>query len=184
MALGFGSLTLFGLVIYVYLLAGSGNLTVVCRDNFRSAELSIYVDDKLTFSDQISGSTKKRFGILDERIEGVLSKVLPLALGDHVVRAHLTSAADHFDQTKQVEVNLVSGKEATVVVTTPRGELSLAYQGPSATAVKDSGMLSSGTLRSILVTLAGSVVSAAIGFGVQEFLKTRKAAAASNQNSG
>jgi hypothetical protein len=184
MAVGFGTLTLLVLIIYVYLLPGSGNLTVVCRENFRSAELSVYVDGSLAFSDQISGNAKKRFGILDERIEGTLSKVLSLPLGDHVVRAHLTSVADRFDQTKQVEVNLVSGKESTVSITAPRGELSLAYQGPSLGAVKDSGMLPSGPLRSMLVTVAGSVVSAAIGFGVQEFLKTRKEAATTDQNSG
>ena len=182
MAVSFGSLTLLCLIIYVYFLPGSGNLTVVCRENFRSAELSIYVDDKLTFSDQISGNAKKRFGILDERIEGTLSKVLTFPLGDHVVRAHLTSVADHFDQTKQVEVNLVSGKEATVSSTAPRGELYLAYQGPSLTAVKDSGMPPSGPLRSMLVTVVGSIVSAAIGFGVQEFLKTRKTAAISRDS--
>src|SRR6185295_570435 len=163
MAVSFGSLTLLGLIIYAYFLPGSGNLTVVCRENFRSAELSIYVDDQLSFSDPIAGSSKKRFGILGERIEGTLSKVLPLSLGTHVVRAHLTSAADHFDQTKQVEVNLVSGREATVSITAPRGDLSMTYQGPSLMAVKDSGMLPSGPLRSLLVTVAGSVVSAAIG---------------------
>src|SRR5690348_3309605 len=107
MAVGFGSLTLFGLVVYVYLTGGSGNLTVVCKETFRSAQLSVYIDDKLSFSDEISGTPKKRFGILDEKMEGSLSKVLSLPLGEHVVRAHLTSAADHFDQPKLVSVSIV-----------------------------------------------------------------------------
>jgi len=183
LAVCLGSLALTGLAIYTYRSSDSGSLSLICRHSLRTAELSVFVDGSQTFSDQISGTVKKRFGILDKRVEGTLSKTLTVSLGEHIVRVRLKSSPEQFDQTKQIVVNLVSGKEATVVITAQRGELSLAYQGPAVVPVKDSGPAYSGSLWSILVTVMGSAMSAAIGFVVQEFLRTRKAASSENRNS-
>jgi hypothetical protein len=90
---------------------------------------------------------------------------------------------DRFDQTRQVAVNLVSGKESTVTITSQRGDLSLAYQGAPVDQEMAGVGASSGSVWSILVTLIGSVGSAAIGFMVQEFLRARKAAFLQNQSS-
>jgi hypothetical protein len=55
--------------------------------------------------------------------------------------------------------------------------MSLAYQGAAPTPDPSSGTDFIRPLRSILLTAAGSVASAAIGFMVQEFLKSRNSAA-------
>ena len=176
MAACFGSLVMIVLGIYLYTTSEYGDLNLVCRHNLQSAELTVLVDGRTAFSDQISGTVKKRFGFLDKKVEGSVSKSISIPLGKHTVRVSLKSTPERFEQTKQIMINLVSGKEATVAITAQRGDLSLAYQGAPVLADKEVHSFWSGSLWSVLVTAISSVGSAAIGFLVQEFLRTRKAA--------
>jgi hypothetical protein len=93
-----------------------------------------------------------------------------------VVQVHLSSATDGFDQTKQRELNLLPGNETTLRIDAQRNGMFLVYPGPVTAPTKSLGSAFPNSLRSILVTLLGSAVSAAIGFVVQEFLRSRKAA--------
>ena len=170
-----GSLVLIGLAVYTSLSSGSATLNLVCRHNLGAADLSVYIDGKLSYKGQISGSAKKRFGIFEKRVKGAFSKSLAVPYGEHIVQVHLRSAADGFDQTKRCGVNLLPGKEATLLIATQRSGMSLVYQGPPVAPAKDAGSDYSGSVRSVLVTVFGSAVSAAIGFIVQEFLRSRKA---------
>jgi hypothetical protein len=183
LAVCFGLLVLIPLGIYSYLSNGYGDLNLVCRHSFQSAELTVNVDGKMVYSDQSSGTIKKRFGFLDKKMEGTLSKALSMPLGKHTVRVSLKSPTDQFDQTRQIAVNLVSGRESTVTITAQRGDLVLAYDG--APIVSGTASASSGpsAIWSILMTAMGAVASAAIGFMVQEFLRSKKAAFLQNKNS-
>jgi hypothetical protein len=183
MAVFFGLLVLVPLAVYSYLSNGRGDLNLVCRHNFQSAELRVSVDGKLIFSDQSSGSVKKRFGFLDKKVEGTLSKAVSIPLGKHAVRVSLKAPSDQFDQTRQIAVNLVSGRESTVTITAQRGDLSLAYDGPTVFSNTASTPEGSSAIWSILMTVMGAVGSAAIGFMVQEFLRSRKAAFLQNKGS-
>jgi hypothetical protein len=167
---------LIPLAVYSYLSNGRGDLNLVCRHNFQSAELTVSVDGKLVLSDQSSGTVKKRFGFLDKKVEGTLSKALSIPLGKHTVRVSLKSPSDQFDQTRQIAVNLVSGKESTVTITAQRGDLALAYEGAPVLSGTVSTPADTTAVWSILMTVMGAVASAAIGFMVQEFLRSRKAA--------
>jgi hypothetical protein len=177
-----GSLVI-GLGIYMYLSNESGSLNLVCRHNLQTADLSVSVDGRVVFADQIAGTVKKRFGIFDKKVEGTFSRTLTVSEGEHVVSVHLRSEPERFDQTRQISINAVSGKEATVIITAQKGDLSLAYRGIPVSAVKDTSPGYLGSLRSVLFTVMGSVVSAAIGFAVQEFLNGRKAALIEARNS-
>jgi hypothetical protein len=176
LAVCFGLLVLIPLAVYSYLWNGRGDLNLICRHNFQSAELTVSVDGKIVFSDQSSGTIKKRFGFLDKKVEGTLSKALSIPLGRHTVRVSLKSLSDQFDQTRQIAVNLVSGKESTVTITAQRGDLSLVYEGAPVLSDTVSTPAGSSAFWSILMTAMGAVASAAIGFVVQEFLRSRKAA--------
>jgi hypothetical protein len=167
---------LVGIGIYVHLSKDGVDLNLICRHNFESAELSVFVDGRLAYSDQISGTVKKRFGFLDKKIEGTFSKTLNISQGEHVIGVRLQSRAEGFDQTKQIEVNLIRGKESSILVSAQKGDLALSYKGAPASSTIDAAPGYFSTLRSLLFTVIGSVVSAAIAFGVQEFLKSRKAA--------
>jgi hypothetical protein len=176
MAVSFGLLVLIPLTVYFYLSNGRGDLNLICRHNFQSAELTVSVDGKMVFSDQSSGTVKKRFGFLDKKVEGTLSKALSMTLGKHLVRVSLKSPSEQFDQTRQIAVNLISGRESTVTITAQRGDLLLAYDGAPIVSGTASAPAGSNAIWSILMTAIGAVASAAIGFMVQEFLRSRKAA--------
>jgi len=178
-----GLLVLVPLAVYSYLSNGRGDLNLVCRHNLQSAQLTVSVDGKVVLSDQSSGTVKKRFGFLDKKVEGTLSKALSIPLGKHTVRVSLKAPSEQFDQTRQIAVNLVSGRESTVTITTQRGDLSLAYDGPPVFSNTASTTEGSSAIWSILMTVMGAVGSAAIGFMVQEFLRSRKAAFLQNKSS-
>lgn len=166
-----GSLVLVGFFIHSAWSSGVSTLQVVCRHNFRAADVSVRVDGDLAFSEQISGAAKKRLGLF-EQVEGNFSKSVSLPSGEHIVEVRLKSADDGFDQTKSSRVNLSRGEVATLQVSTSRSSMSLAYQGPEVSSAGWSHISSSAL--SLLVTLMGSIASAGVGFFVQEFLKSRK----------
>lgn len=149
-------------------------LNLICHHNMRSAELTVLIDGKLVLSQQITGTVKKRFGVLEKRTEASFAKALKLPAGEHVMQVRLVSAADAYDQSHRLGINLPSQKEATVAVGAQRSALSVVYQGPPVSPTSDTGDYFT-YVRSILVTVLGSAVSAMIGFTVQEFLKSRKA---------
>jgi hypothetical protein len=173
LALLTGSVVLVALALYTSL-SGSATLNLICRHDLRSADISVSIDGKTIYTDHFSASPKKFYEVL-KRSE-TFSKSLTVPSGAHVVQVHLSSATDGFDQTKQCELNLPSGDEATLVIGAQQSGMSLTYRGPVATATRNLGSAYSDSLRSILVTLLGSGVSAVIGFFVQEFLRSKKTA--------
>jgi hypothetical protein len=168
-----GSLVLAGFGVYSALSSGTSTLQIVCRHNFRAADVSVRVDGALAFSEHLSGAARRRLGVF-EQVEGNFSKSVSLSSGEHLVEVRLRSADDGFDQTKSSRVNLPRGQAATLHISTSRSAMSLAYQGPEVSAAGPSSF--SDHAISVLVTIMGSAVSAGIGFFVQEFLKSKKPA--------
>ena len=166
-----GSIVLISLAVYTSL-TGSATLNLICRYALRSADISVSIDGKTIYSDHISSSPKKFYEILGKRSE-TFSKSLTVPSGNRVVEVHLSSAADGFDQTRQCELIVPRGKEATLLIEAQQSGMSLVNKG-SATAPRNPESAYSDSLRSVLVTLLGSGVSAAIGFFVQEFLRSKK----------
>ncbi|HEX9121445.1 MAG TPA: hypothetical protein VF840_12975, partial [Terriglobales bacterium] len=102
--------------------------------------------------------------------------------GQHVVQVRLRS--EGFDQAKVCGVNLVTGKDATVLVSAQRGGMTLVYQGPPVTAGDSPVSDYFSSVRTLVAALIGSAASAVIGFVVQEALRARKSATVvANQNS-
>jgi hypothetical protein len=161
-------------MLYSWLFTGSATLNLVCRHNLRSAELAVYVDGDLRFTEQLSGSAVKRFGVFGKRLESTFSKSLKLESGEHLVQVHLTSAEDGFDQSKSKTVNVAAGAEGTLYVSTPDRGMSLIFDGAEMAGSDSSAGNVGSVARSILITVFGSAFSAAIAFVVQEFLRTRK----------
>jgi hypothetical protein len=178
-----GLLVLIPLALYSYLSSGPGDLNLICRHNLQSAELTVSIDGKLVFTESSAGTVKKRFGFLDKKVEGTLSKAISIPLGKHTIRVNLKSSPERFDQTRQIAVNMVAGKESTVLITSQRGDLSLSYQGASVGPDNEGTTTVPSPVWSILITVAGSAASAAIGFMVQEFLRGRKESFLQSQSS-
>jgi len=170
-----GSLVLTALVVYMYWSSGSAYLNLVCRHNLQGAGLSVFIDGKLTYANQLSGSSMKRFGVFGKRADKTFSKSLAVPSGEHVVQVNVRSVADEFDQTKMHRFDLPRGKEATLLIAAEKNGMSLVFQGPPVTPTGEDGSGYRDSLWSILVTVIGSAASAGIGFYFQEFLRSRKA---------
>lgn len=170
-----GALAVVALCVYLFILPGSSDLTIVCHHGFQSAELSVSVDGKPSYTERIYGSQKKLLGVFGSHFQGSSSKSLSLSSGKHEIQAHLVSAEDGFDETRTREVDLESGKESTLVVAAKRDDLSMIFEGARSSA-DSSPSAYFASVRTLLVTVIGSAVSAVIGFFVQEFLRSRKTA--------
>ena len=168
-----GLVILIGLAIYTSLVGGPATLNLVCRYNLRSVNLSVAIDGKPSYQNQFSGSSLKRFGIFGKPLGGTFSKALTVSAGEHVIDVHLTSAADGFDQIKRCELTLPARRDTTLLIVAQRGGMSLV---PSIAPTNDVSFKVSDSLRSILITGIGAAVSAGIGFFVQEFLRSKRAA--------
>ena len=175
-----GSIVLISLVVYTSL-TGPATLNLICRHTLRSAEISVSIDGKTIYSDHISASPKKFYEILGKRSE-TFSKSLTVPSGNRVVEVHLSSATDGFDQTRQCELSVSPGKEATLLIEAQQSGMSLVNKGSATGPTRNLGSANSDSLRSVLVTLLGSGVSAAVGFFVQEFLRSKKTTQAAELN--
>lgn len=157
--------------------ASSATLTIAGHHGFRRAEVSIWVDGDLKSKYQVTGSDKRRFGIL-QKTEGNFSRSVRVGAGDHMVRVQFRSLTDSSSLTRQCHVSVDATTESTMYVNADRGVMSLSFAG-SAPKIKSAPEPSTGyakMLQSTFMAIAGSALSAVVGFVVQDFLKSRKAA--------
>ena len=74
-------------------------LLTIGEHPFRSATLSISVDGKPAYEEQLTGGRKLPFG----SAHGTISDATRLAPGSHVVEVHVVSERDHYDQTQTID---------------------------------------------------------------------------------
>jgi hypothetical protein len=170
LALGFVAAVLLG--ISAYLLLPSASLKLVCRHDFRSAELTVSIDGEVVLRDTVTGAVKKLWGVL-EKTEGTYTRILPVSAGKHVVQVRMRGTG--YDRARTIAGEFPRGREATLGIDSGR-DLILAWRGTAAAPEPAAG---GGSwfryAASVLMTIMGSVVSASIGVLVQDFIRSRKA---------
>jgi len=175
------------------------HLNLDVRHNFRSVDLSVTVDGRRELDTKIQGSAKK-FGVFGKRGEKGFTATLDLEPGARVVRVRVRSTADKFDQTRVERFDLGSASVASLRIVAEKSGLSVFADRPPAPAPQVAGLVpptSPGApvahaaphamqqqlsaaaelyqvLRQSLIAIAGFVASAATGYLVQEFLRSRK----------
>ena len=167
-----GLIVLIGLAVYTSL-TGSATLNLICRHALRSADISVSIDGKMIYADHISASPKKFYEILGKRSE-TFSKSLTVPSGNRVVEVHLSSATDGFDQTRQCELSVPPGKEATLLIEAQQSGMSLVNKGSATAPARNLESPYSDSLRSVLITLLGSGVSRPLVFSCRNFCGLRK----------
>lgn len=173
LSLGFLAAVLLGISAFLFL--PSATLQLVCRHDFRSADITVSIDGEVVHTDTLTGAVRKWFGVV-ERTEGTYARTVSVSAGRHVVAVRLR--APGYDRTRSIEGEFSRGKESTLSVDSGRG-LSLAWRGTGGGgSAVDHASSSSSWFRyagSIMMTIFGSIVSASIGVFVQDFLRARKA---------
>lgn len=174
--LGAGVLLLAMAIAWYWFVAGAATLTVAGRHSFRQAEISIWVDGDLKSTFEVSGSTKKKLGVF-QKIDGSFSRSLRVQAGEHTVRVRVHALPDGSEVIRQCQAAVQSGTESTVYVNADRGVLSLGFASGASRTRPEPDSSSGGywkMMQSVLMAIAGSALSAVVGFLVQDFLKSRK----------
>ena len=176
------------------------HLNLDVRHNFRSVDLSVTVDGRRELDTKIEGSAKK-FGVFGKRGEKGFTATLDLEPGGRVVRVRVRSTPDKFDQTRVERFDLGSASVASLRIVAEKSGLSVFADRPPAPAPQMAGLMPPSSpgapvahagpqamqqqqlsaaaelyqaLRQSLIAIAGFVASAATGYLVQEFLRSRK----------
>jgi hypothetical protein len=155
--LGFVGVTVAVVFLFAFLphlAGGNANLRVQMQHSFRSAQVLMWVDGDLACSEHLTGSQRRRFGLLPA--------------GRHTVKVRVTSDQG-YDNTGSITGDFLSNSEISLQVR-PRntGALDMNWQGMS-TMPADSGpawyVKYAGSL---LMTAVGSLVSALMAYLVRE----------------
>lgn len=162
---------------YSIFFAESAKLRIVCQHNFRSAELSVWVDGKARYHGTINTTSKKRLGVF-QTSQGSVSKVFLVPAGSHTVQVQVSAPNEGFLQSQSTTAELYDKRETVLIINagrrTPLSVSVLSAAGPGEQTQSSSG--SAPKLgSSILFAVLWSTISATIGFLVQEFLRAQKA---------
>jgi serine/threonine protein kinase len=103
-------------------------LEIEVDHRFAEANLSIWVDDSLTYTRALEGTDKKRLGVF-HHVEGHELHAMQLSPGKHRLRVRVTSETQTYDQSAFVTHDFTSGQENVLRVTfNKHGDLNLALQ--------------------------------------------------------
>jgi serine/threonine-protein kinase len=103
-------------------------LEIEVDHKFAEAQLSIWVDESLSFTHQLEGAEKKHL-VVFHRIQGHEFHAVQIAPGKHMLRVKVDSETDKFDQSATVEGDFAAGAEKMLRVQfSKNGQISLTLQ--------------------------------------------------------
>jgi hypothetical protein len=158
------------MAIHTALTAKDANLHLKLQHGFRDAQLSVWVDGDLAFSGKVTGSTKKKFGLIPtDSVQGSLSQIIPVRSGQHNVRVRI-EPDDAAMQEDSTSGDFARNTERELLVSARRSSLSLSWQGIGSAPVETSSSFAwiSRYAGSLFLTLAGSIMSALAGYAIRE----------------
>jgi hypothetical protein len=158
------------MAIHTTLTAKDANLHLKLQHGFRDAQLSVWVDGDLAFSRKVTGSAKKRFGLIPtDSVQGSLSQIIPVRSGQHNVRVRI-EPDDAARQEDSISGEFARNTERELLVSARRNSLSLSWQESGSAPVEASSSFAwfSRYASSLFLTLAGSIMSALAGYAIRE----------------
>src|SRR5437764_1150528 len=160
------------MAVHTAVASSDASLHLKVQHGFRSAQLSVWVDGKLTLSTRVSGATKKRFGLIPDSVQGSVSESIPVSSGNHNVRVRLESD-DGSGVEDSISGEFASHAERDLFASARRSGASLSWQrSASMTRPTFSGSPGSGWFEryagSLFLTIAGSIISALTGYAIRE----------------
>jgi eukaryotic-like serine/threonine-protein kinase len=108
--------------------ADPATLEIEVDHKFAEAQLSIWVDDSLSYTHSLEGTAKKRL-VVFHHVEGHELHAMPLAPGKHRLRVRVTSDTPAYDQSAFVSSDFTSGQENVLQITfNKHGDITLNLQ--------------------------------------------------------
>jgi serine/threonine-protein kinase len=103
-------------------------LDIEVQYKFAQAQLSIWVDDSLTYTHLLEGADKKRL-VVFHKVEGHEFHAVQISPGKHKVRVRVESSENSYDQSDTVAGDFLSGKENMLRINFGKhGEMQLSLQ--------------------------------------------------------
>jgi hypothetical protein len=158
------------LAIHTAFTAKDASLHLKLQHDFRNAQVSLWVDDELAYAGKITGSTRKKFGLIPtDSVQGNLSQIIPVGSGQHNIRLRI-EPDDATMQEDSIHGDFSRHTERDLAVSARHSGLSLSWQGTDTTPVESSFTLGwlSQYAGSLLLTITGSIMSALAGFAIKE----------------
>jgi len=147
--------------------AKNANLHLTVQHGFRSADISLWVDGDLAYSGKLSGSVKKKFGLIAGSVQGNLSEIVPISSGIHQIRVQVQPEGGSLQQDT-VTGDFAANTERKLSVSARPGNLSLAWIGTTAAAPMSGPSWFAHYASTAFLTIGGSIVSALTGFALRE----------------
>jgi len=161
------------MAIHTALTAKDASLHVKLQHGFHEAQVSLWVDGDLAYCGKITGAPKKKFGLIPtDSMRGSLSQIIPVRSGQHGVRVRI-EPDDGTMQEDSISGDFAHNAERDLFVSARPSSLSLSWQGTGSAPVEASSSFAwfSRYASSLLLTIAGSIVSALAGYVIRELPK-------------
>ena len=151
------------------------SLRLKVQHSLRGGQISVWVDGELAYSGNLVGNSKRKFGVIPT-VQGSLSETLPVATGTHQIKVQVVSDSGVRESTVIGDFTH-NGLRALSVIAS-RDDLSLNWQA-SNSQPQAVGAVSSATGQgwfsryagTLMMTVAGSIISALAGFALRELPK-------------
>lgn len=154
------------LALYTGLSSKNASLHLKLQHGFHSADLSVWIDGDLTYSGKLRGSLKKKFGLIPDSVQGGFSQSIPVRSGTHKVRVQV--ASEDGSHEGSISGDFARNTERDLAVSARSGGLSLAWQATRTTAPPAGPDWFTRYAGTLLLTVAGSIISALTGFAIRE----------------
>jgi len=158
------------MALYTALTAKDASLHLKLQHSFRSAQVSVWIDNDLAFSGKITGAAKKKFGLIPtDAQQGSLSQIIPVRSGQHNVRVRI-EPEDAVMQEDSTSADFAHNAERDLSVSARHNGISLSWQGTSSAPVESASTFAwlSRYAASLFLTIAGSIISALAGYAIRE----------------
>ncbi len=159
------------MAIHTAITAKNASLHLKLLHDFRNAQVSVWVDEDLAYSGKVTGSTRKRFGLIPtDSAQGTLSQIIPVRSGQHNIRLRI-EPDDAAIQEDSISGGFSSHTERDLAVSARHSGLSISCQGTGTALVEASANFGwfSQYAGSLLLTITGSIISALAGYAIKEW---------------
>jgi hypothetical protein len=158
------------MAVYTAITTKDASLHMKLQHGFRSAQVSVWVDNHLAFSGKTTGAAKKKFGLFStDSPQGTLSQIIPVNSGQHTVRVRIEPEGAS-TQEDNIRGTFAPNAERDLYVSARRNGISLNWQGTGGAPVESAS--SAGWLSryaaALFLTITGSIVSALAGHAIRE----------------
>ena len=158
------------LALHTVLTAKDASLHLKLQHGFHNAQVLVWVDGGLAYSGRVTGSTKKRFGLIPtDSVQGSLSEIIPLRSGQHKIDVRI-EPDDATMQEDSISGFFDHDSQRDLSVSARQSGLSLSWLGTSISPAESADTFGwfSRYAGSFLLTIGGSIVSAITGYAIKE----------------